>query len=38
MPTITSDEKVVQGDTPWNSDEPCCRGDNATNFRQEIDK
>ncbi|MGB7412908.1 MAG: hypothetical protein WA902_01755 [Thermosynechococcaceae cyanobacterium] len=28
------DEVVVQGDTPWLKDDPCCRGIKSSEFRQ----
>ncbi len=31
--TITSDEKVVPGDTPWQANDPCCRGINSSDYR-----
>ncbi|MDX2230892.1 MAG: hypothetical protein NW220_14730 [Leptolyngbyaceae cyanobacterium bins.349] len=28
------DETIVQGDTPWISDDPCCRGIKSSEFRK----
>jgi hypothetical protein len=28
------DETIVQGDTPWMSDDPCCRGIKSSEFRK----
>lgn len=31
--TMTVDKVVVQGDTPWQADDACCRGAKASEFR-----
>lgn len=34
QPDFSVDRTIVQGDTPWEADEPCCRGTRASEFRK----